>query len=108
VTRAADSTTTRVGLLRLPPSQLRDLARLVAAELAAQQIGPGMTVREAREYVGVSDDTWRAHIAPYVPVMRVGRRKIVPRGELDRFMRERAERLPTELVGDNHDEGGNR
>jgi hypothetical protein len=101
--------------LRLPPAQLKALARLVAAELADRQVGPGMTVREAREYLGVSDQTWRESIVPYIPVVRIGRRKIVPRGELDRFMRDRADRLPAELVGDNdngsdrsHNEGGSR
>jgi hypothetical protein len=85
------------GEVRLSRSQLRELARLVAAELAPA--GPGMTVREAREYVGCSDDFWREHVAPEVRIVRRGRRKIVPKGLLDAWLLEYADRLPAELGG---------
>jgi hypothetical protein len=93
VTRAATN-----GEVRLPASQLRELARLVAAEVAAQQAGPGMTVKEAREYVGVSDEFFRAEVMPEVPVVRRGTRRIFPRGLLDTWLLDNAERLPAELV----------
>ena len=86
------------GNLWLPKSQLRELARLVAAELADQQAGPGMTVAEARDYVGVSDDFWREHVMPEVRIVRRGRRRIVPRRELDAWIERNAERLPAGLV----------
>jgi excisionase family DNA binding protein len=96
VSRAAEPVTSRVGILRLSPPQLAELARLVAAELAAE--GPGMTVKEAREYVGVSDDFWRREVLPEIRVVRRGRRRIIARAELDRWMRDNADRLPAELV----------
>jgi len=84
--------------LRLPPAQLKALARLVAAELAAQSMGPGKTIAEAQEYLGVSDDFWREHVAPDLRIVRKGRRKIVPRAELDRWLDQNATRLPAELL----------
>jgi hypothetical protein len=88
------------GEVRLSRSQLGELARLVAAELAAQQAGPGMTVREAREYVGVSWDFFHEHVMPEVRVARRGSRKILLRAELDRWLDENAELV----LGDNHNE----
>lgn len=93
------------GEVRLPRAQMRELARLVAAELAAQQAGPGLTVEEACRYLGVGWDFWREHVAPEVRIVRRGRRKIVLRGELDRWMLDNAERLPAELLRDDK-EGG--
>jgi hypothetical protein len=93
VTRAATN-----GEVRLPASQLRELARLVAAELAAQQAGPGLTVKKARAHIGCSDEFFRAEVMPEVPVVRRGTRRIFPRGLLDAWLLENAERLPAELV----------
>jgi hypothetical protein len=91
--------------VRLPKSQLRELARLVAAELADRQAGPGLTVREARQYIGVSDEFFRAEVMPEVAIVRRGKRRIYPRGDLDRWLLHNAQRLPAELVaGDNHEE----
>jgi hypothetical protein len=87
--------------LRLPAAQLKALARLVAAELAAQRAGPGKTIAEAQEYIGCSDDFWREHVAPEVLIVRRGRRKIVLTGDLDRWMLDNAERL-AEVLGENH------
>jgi hypothetical protein len=57
-----------------------------------------MTVREARKYVGCSDDFWRKHVLPEIPVVRKGSRRIFPRGLLDAWLLDNAKRLPAELV----------
>ncbi len=41
--------------------------------------------------LGVSWDTWREHIEPDVRIVRVGRRKLVPVRELERWLEEHAE-----------------
>src|SRR4051812_40242132 len=47
------------------------------------------SVSEACAYIGVSADFWRDHIAPSMPIVRVGRRRLVRRERLDAWLAER-------------------
>ena len=50
-----------------------------------------LNVEEACAALGVSWDVWREHIEPDVRLVRVGRRKLVPVAELERWLAEHAE-----------------
>jgi excisionase family DNA binding protein len=52
-----------------------------------------LTVAEACQALNVSWDTWHEHIAPYVRMVRIGRRKLVPVAELERWLADNATRL---------------
>lgn len=57
-----------------------------------------LSIEEACAAVGVSWGTWKEHIAPNVRIVRLGRKKLVPVAELERWLAERAEHfLPEEL-----------
>jgi hypothetical protein len=50
-----------------------------------------LSVEQACAALGVSWDTWRASIEPDVRIVRLGRRKIVPVSELQRWLDAHAE-----------------
>jgi excisionase family DNA binding protein len=50
-----------------------------------------LSVEQACEALGVSWDTWRAHIEPDVPLVRLGRRKLIPVSELQAWLDRHAE-----------------
>ena len=50
-----------------------------------------LDVTEACAAVGVSWDTWRQHIEPDMRLVRIGRRKLVPVSELQRWLADHAE-----------------
>jgi excisionase family DNA binding protein len=50
-----------------------------------------LSVGEACEALGVGHDFWHEHIAPEVPTVRRGRRKLVPVRELERWLEANAE-----------------
>lgn len=50
-----------------------------------------LSVEEACQSLGVSWDLWREHIEPNVKVIRLGRRKLVPVRELERWAEDNAE-----------------
>jgi excisionase family DNA binding protein len=50
-----------------------------------------LSVEQACEALGVSWDTWRAHIEPDVRLVRVGRRKLIPVSELQAWLDRHAE-----------------
>ena len=52
-----------------------------------------LSVEEACAALGVSWDTWKAHIEADVGVVRVGKRKLVPVAELERWADAHAERV---------------
>jgi excisionase family DNA binding protein len=60
---------------------------------ARKQGGPALalSVEQACEALGVSWDTWRAHIEPDVRLVRVGRRKLIPVSELQAWLDRHAE-----------------
>jgi excisionase family DNA binding protein len=65
-----------------------------AATLTAQnQSAPtlALSVEQACEALGVSWDTWRAHIEPDVRLVRVGRRKLIPVSELQAWLDRHAQ-----------------
>jgi excisionase family DNA binding protein len=50
-----------------------------------------LSVERACEALGVSWDTWRAHIEPDVRLVRLGRRKLIPVSELQAWLDRHAE-----------------
>jgi hypothetical protein len=69
-----------------------------AAAVAAQKdraVAPvprlALDVQEACAALGVSWDTWREHVEPDVRIVRLGRRKVVPVAELERWLAEHAQ-----------------
>ena len=50
-----------------------------------------LSVEEACQSLGVSWDSWRQHIEPDVRLIRLGRRKLVPVAELERWCADHAE-----------------
>jgi hypothetical protein len=63
-----------------------------------------LSIEEAHEALGVGDDFWRQHIAPELPIVRRGRRKLVPVRALEDWLQRNAERLPAELLNDQGEE----
>jgi excisionase family DNA binding protein len=49
-----------------------------------------LSVEQACAALGVSWDTWREHIEPDVRIVRLGRRKLVPVRELEKWLDEHA------------------
>jgi hypothetical protein len=52
-----------------------------------------LRVEEAAASLGISDDAYREHVAPFVRIVRRGRLKLVAVRELERFLDDQAERL---------------
>jgi excisionase family DNA binding protein len=52
-----------------------------------------LSIEEACASLGVSWDLWRSHIEPEIRLVRVGRRKLVPLAELERWVEAHAERV---------------
>ena len=50
-----------------------------------------LSVERACAALGVSWDTWKAHIEPDVRIVRIGRRKLVPVSEIQRWLDAHAE-----------------
>ncbi len=50
-----------------------------------------LSVEQACEALGVSWDTWRAHIEPDMRLVRLGRRKLIPVSELQAWLDRHAE-----------------
>jgi excisionase family DNA binding protein len=55
-----------------------------------------LSVEQACEALGVSWDTWRAHIEPDVRLVRLGRRKLIPVSELQAWLDRHAESIGVE------------
>jgi excisionase family DNA binding protein len=66
-----------------------------AAVIEAKPRTPALalTIEQACAALGVSWDTWHEHIEPDVRIVRLGRRKLVPTTELQRWLDEHAERV---------------
>ncbi len=52
-----------------------------------------LSVEDACASLGVSWKTWRQHVEPEVRIVRVGRRKLVPVSELQRWLDDHAEAI---------------
>lgn len=50
-----------------------------------------LTIEEACTALGISWDLWREHVAPEVRMVRLGRRRLVPIAELQKWLAEHAE-----------------
>jgi excisionase family DNA binding protein len=50
------------------------------------------SIEEAAEAIGVSGDFFREHVAPDLRIVRVGRRRLVPVRELERWLDDTAAR----------------
>lgn len=50
-----------------------------------------LTVEQACAALSVSWDTWRGSIEPEIKLVRLGRRKLVPTSELERWLADHAE-----------------
>jgi excisionase family DNA binding protein len=68
-------------------------SRTAATPTARTRSAPALalSVEQACEALGVSWDTWRAHIEPDVPLVRLGRRKLIPVSELQAWLDRHAE-----------------
>ncbi len=64
-------------------------AALVAQKRSAPTLA--LSVEQACEALGVSWDTWRAHIESDVRLVRLGRRKLIPVSELQAWLDRHAE-----------------
>jgi excisionase family DNA binding protein len=51
-----------------------------------------LTVQEAAAALSVSYDTFHEQIEPELRIVRIGRRKLIPVAELERWLAENAER----------------
>lgn len=50
-----------------------------------------LSIEEACGALGISWDLWREHVADEVRTVRIGRRRLVPVAELQRWLAEHAE-----------------
>ncbi|MGI8630797.1 MAG: hypothetical protein ACR2LV_11630 [Solirubrobacteraceae bacterium] len=62
------------------------------AELASQVPRVALSIEEACAALGISWDMWSEHVAPHVGIVRLGRRKLVPVRELERWLAREAQR----------------
>src|ERR1019366_2180290 len=69
----------------------RDGPTLAAKNRSAPALA--LSVEQACEALGVSWDTWRAHIEPDVRLVRLGRRKLIPVSELQAWLERHAESI---------------
>jgi hypothetical protein len=63
----------------------------VSAPAKPQPPALALNVQDAAASLSVSWDTWRDHIEPNVRIVRLGRRKLVPVTELQRWLDDHAE-----------------
>lgn len=61
------------------------------AEIAVERLA--YSVEESCAALGVGWDFWREHIEPELRVVRRGRRKLVARAELERWLAENGEKV---------------
>jgi excisionase family DNA binding protein len=52
-----------------------------------------LSIEEAANALGVGWDTFNAHVADELRIVRIGRRKLVPVVELERWLERNAERV---------------
>jgi excisionase family DNA binding protein len=71
------------------------VTRLPATRAAQKRIAPALalSVEQACDALGVSWDTWNAHIAPEMRIVRIGRRKLIAVSELQRWLDDHGERV---------------
>jgi hypothetical protein len=65
-----------------------------------------LSIEEACGALGISWDLWREHVAADVRVVRIGRRRLVPVAELQKWLAEHAERALPDDRADGVDRTG--
>jgi len=70
----------------------------VAKKLAASIPRIALTPAEAAASIGVGPDYFDEHVAPYLRLIRRGRKRLVPIAELERWVAENAEMPMVEQV----------
>jgi excisionase family DNA binding protein len=75
-----------------PPRQHDARTRLRAAETRANRLA--LSKAEAAQALGVSIDFLEDHVLPELRVVRVGRRRLIPVGELEGWLERHAARPP--------------
>jgi hypothetical protein len=50
-----------------------------------------LSIEQAHQALGISWDTWKSHVECEVRIVRIGRRKLVPVTELQRWLDDHAE-----------------
>jgi excisionase family DNA binding protein len=73
----------------MAPISSRTAAALIPQKRGAPTLA--LSVEQACEALGVSWDTWRAHIEPDVRLVRLGRRNLIPVSELQAWLDRHAE-----------------
>jgi excisionase family DNA binding protein len=63
----------------------------MSANVKPQTPALALSIEQACHALGVSWDTWRSSIEPDMRIVRLGRRKLVPVTELQRWLDEHAE-----------------
>lgn len=75
---------------RLPPTASARTFRVVSVDTAAVP-RIAMSKQEAAVALGVSIDFFDEHVVPDLRMVRVGRRRLVPIGELERWLDDHAD-----------------
>jgi hypothetical protein len=69
--------------------------RATAVELTVKPRTPALalSIEQSCAALGVSWDTWHEHVEPEIRLVRLGRRKLVPVAELERWLADNAENV---------------
>ena len=76
------------------PMQARRVAPLKPARAARGTKSLALSIEEAAEELGVARSTFYLSVLPELRVVRIGRRVLVPRRELERWLERSAAILP--------------
>lgn len=71
-----------------------ELVEAIADAVAARTVKGGLSVTESCDYLGVGWDFFREYVEPEIAIVRRGRRKIVPKVELDGWLDRNAHQVP--------------
>ena len=75
------------------PDAARPAKRLKSGDVVAQVPRLSLNIEEACASLGVSWDVFHEQIEPEIRIVRIGRRKLVPVAELERWLTAHAESL---------------
>jgi excisionase family DNA binding protein len=65
----------------------------VQAALKPRTPALALTVEQACDALSIGYDTWKAHVEPEIRLVRLGRRKLIPVKELERWLDAHAENV---------------
>jgi hypothetical protein len=67
---------------------------LLSAKPSTPTLAPlALTVEQACAALSVSWEIWREHVEPEIKLVRLGRRKVIPVAELERWLADHAENV---------------